>query len=75
MNRLTRRSKKSINEIHDDIVIAGLKVTTNNKLPDGVMVVSINEGKRLAKLVADATAKAIAKAETENNITTENEGK
>ncbi len=72
MNRANRRSKKTINEVMDDLVIAGLKVTINNKLPDGVMVVSPAEGERLTKLVAEAQAKAAAKL---NKAETQEEGK
>lgn len=72
MNRANRRSKKTINEVMDNLVIAGLKVTINNKLPDGVMVVSPNEGERLSKIVAEAQAKAAAEL---NKTETQEEGK
>lgn len=75
MNRATRRSKKAVNVVQHDLVIAGLKVTINSKLPDGVMVVSEKEGERLAQMVAEATAKKVAEtAETENEIETQKEG-
>lgn len=59
MNRAIRRSKKSLNiETTQKLVIAGLQVMTNAKIPNGIMVVSPAEGERLAKMVADATANA-----------------
>lgn len=66
MNRKQRRSKTSLfMETSQKLVIAGLQVVTNDKIPDGVMVVSPKEGERLAELVANATANQKPKQETE----------
>lgn len=45
-------------ETERKLVIAGLQVLTSNKVPDGVMIVSIAEGERLGQMVVEATANA-----------------
>lgn len=47
-----------IRETTHKLNIAGLHVMTNPELPNGVMIVSPEEGERLANMVAEATANA-----------------
>lgn len=63
--RKARKKTSLTKEFNHKLVIAGLQVMTNDKIPSGVMVVSPAEGERLAQLVADATANAKPKDETQ----------
>lgn len=65
MNRQQRRRKSIFKETSQKLVIAGLQVVTNDKIPDGIMAVSPKEGKRLAEMVANATANQTVKEPTE----------
>ena len=63
--RKARKKTSLTKEFKHKLVIAGLQVMTNDKIPAGVMVVSPAEGERLAELVASATANAKPTDETQ----------
>lgn len=65
MNRKQRRKTSLFKETSQKLVIAGLQVVTNDKIPDGIMAVSPKEGERLAQMVAEATANQKPKEPTE----------
>lgn len=76
--RKARKKTSLIKETETKLVIAGLRVMTNENIPNGFMIVSPDEGKRLADMVAKATANAQPKtAETAETPTdeTQEEGK
>ena len=53
--RKARKKTSVIKDFRHNLSIAGLRVMTSDKTPDGIMVVSPAEGERLAKMVEDAS--------------------
>lgn len=60
-----RKAKANmIIETKHDLIIADLRVMTNPKIPNGVMVVSPKEGERLADMVVNTAKRKQAEAES-----------